>query len=381
MADVDRMVEEDEGERARRLPLPLTPPLTEGPVLGGGAVNLSPLGSDAGSVVRHGEGASYLDFTGDAHQQLLGAGWRVSTQMRQAGEGLVRETRRLAFIETASQDGTRRAVWDSDHTTGDGRDLWVSPTNQASFLGYTLNEQHDALKEGRKQLDKMETETACIRSRFESENARMLLLRTEAAEVEIQLALARDSLKSVTSDVEGMTGAHEQLAREQRWAAELQSDNVRCEDLQEEVNRLKVSRRTCMDIHKDKLGRANDAIRAAKTELGQQRLDHEELARSNALLRKELSDKQSAHSAEVAETIGAYERQVGRLRKEREELLVQQDADEAARQKDAFQDHECWLEQERQSQIDQAAQIRQLKEASVEAELRRVEKEQRDALV
>ena len=149
MADVDRVVEEDEGERARRLPLPLTPPLTEGPILVGGVMNLSPLGSDVDSVVRHGEGASYLDFMGDAHQQLLGAGWRVSTQMRQAGEGLIRETRRLAFTVTATQNCTRRAVWDSDHTAGDGRDLWVSPKNQASFLGYTLNEQHDALREGR----------------------------------------------------------------------------------------------------------------------------------------------------------------------------------------------------------------------------------------
>ena len=291
MADVDPMVEENEGERARRVPLPLTPPLTGGPILVGGAVNLSPVGSEKDSVIRHGEGASYLDFTGDAHQQLLGAGWRVSTQMRQAGEGLIQETRRLAFIETASQDGTRRAVWDSDHTTGDGRDLWVSPTNQASFLGYTLNEQLDALKEGRIQLDRMETETECIRSRFESENARMLVLRAEAAEVEEQLARARDSLKSVTSDVDGMSGTREQLAREQRWAAELQSDNVCCEDLQEEVERLKLSRRTCMDMHKDKLSWANDTIRGAKAELGQQQLEQKELARSNVLLRKELADK------------------------------------------------------------------------------------------
>ena len=379
MADINIRGEEDEGERARGVPLPLTPPSTGQSILVGGPLGLSPNESGEDDIVRLGEGASYLDFTGDVDQQLLGAGWRVSTQMRRAGDGLIRETRRLAFIETAAQNGTQRTAWGTALTPDDGHDLWISPSNHASFLGHTLNEQHNALREGRVQLDRMEMETQETRSRFESENVRMRQLRAETMEVERQLTRAQTSLKTVTLNVDKLSGMEGQLVKEHEWAAKLQSKDVRCSDLQEEVERLKLSRRSCLDMAKDKLSRANEAIRETESRLSHRQLEHDELARSNELLRKELSDRQSAHSVEVAQTIDAYEHQVERLREERGELLHQQEADETARRKDATQDRERRIERERQAQYDQNAQIKRSKEASLEAELHRLESEQRSA--
>ena len=326
-------------------PSPLSPPLTvERPI---GSRRWSFHETPHSVSVENFEG-SFLEFTGEA--QLLGAGYRTSTGTigTSINWGANVPKARFRFERGLMQPVMERRAFMTELTLGE--DLREEPDDAADDWADLAGEQERALREGRRELEAMIAETGEVRASFQGATQRMAHLREEAVKAEGRLMEARTSLRDVRQSVDNLESEHERLLKERNDPKLVEANAARCKSLQDEVDRLKEGRRHMTELARARLCEAKAKTSAAEETVRVREDQNRDLEREKVRLLEDMSKRESCHSLEVSDTVNAYERQVERLRLERERILDQMQEDEIVRQRDVMHEAERRAAREKEHQ-------------------------------
>ena len=357
--------------KAGVLPSPLSPPLTvERPI---GNRRWSFHETPHSVSVENFEG-SFLEFSGEA--QLLGAAYRSSTGALGAsinwGANVPRA--RFRFDRGLVQPVLERRAFMTELTVGgDRRD---EPDDSAVSWDDLAGEQEHALREGRRELEAMIAETGEVRASFQGATRRMAHLREEAVKAEDRLMEARNSLRDVRQSVDNLESENQRLLKERDDPKLVEANAARCKSLQDEVDRLKEGRRHMTEVARARLCEAKARTSAAEEAVRVREDQNRDLEREKARLLEDMSKRESCHSDEVSDTVNAYERQVERLRQERERILDQMQDDEIVRQRDVMHEAERRAAREKEHQVTLDALLQTQKTQAEAAEKSRLDAEQ-----